>query len=78
VFFSSQGFDVQVVDGHDEIALEQALLKAAKPSRAKPVAILAKTVKGKGVSFMENNNSWHYTRLSPEAFGRAKSELGAV
>ena len=78
VFFTSLGFDVQVLDGHDENALEQAFLNAKKPSRAKPLAILAKTVKGKGVSFMEHNNSWHYTRLNSETFGRAKSELGAI
>ncbi len=78
VFFSSIGFEVQIIDGHDEHALEQALRRAKKPSQTKPLAILAKTVKGKGVSFMENNNSWHYTRLNNETFGAARAELAAT
>ncbi len=51
------GFDVQTVDGHSEEALTKALL-AAKASN-KPSAIIANTVKGKGISFMENNAGWH-------------------
>lgn len=78
VFFTSLGFDVQVLDGHDEVALERALLQVREPNRFKPLVIIAKTVKGKGVSFMENNNSWHYTRLSDETFGSAMSELAAI
>ena len=51
------GFEVQTVDGHSEEALTKALL-TAKASN-KPSAIIANTIKGKGISFMENNAGWH-------------------
>jgi transketolase len=40
--------------------------------------LIAKTVKGKGVSFMENDNIWHYTRLSEDAYHKALQELIGV
>jgi transketolase len=51
-------WEVQVVDGHDLAAVEKALA-AAQKTGGKPHMIIAKTVKGKGVSFMENNIAWH-------------------
>lgn len=51
------GFEVQTVDGHSEEELTKAFL-AAKASN-KPFAVIANTVKGKGISFMENNAGWH-------------------
>ncbi len=51
------GFDVEVVDGHSESELTDALLSAK--SAKKPCAIIANTIKGKGISFMENNAGWH-------------------
>jgi transketolase len=73
--FAAFGFETMELDGHDEIALDSALsmLKASKNGR--PKAIVAHTVKGKGVSFMENINLWHYTRLSAQTFAAAMAEL---
>lgn len=64
------GFEVRVVDGHDLVALDAALAPAQGP-----VAIVARTVKGKGVSFMEDDNRWHYTRLDADTFAAAMAEL---
>jgi transketolase len=74
--FSSFGFETLEVDGHDESAINEAIrqLWAAGPN--KPKALIARTVKGKGVSFMESINLWHYTRLDPQSFSEALSELG--
>lgn len=51
------GFDVYSVDGHSEDELTNAILSAKKSS--KPGAVIANTIKGKGISFMENNAGWH-------------------
>jgi transketolase len=69
------GFETGEVDGHDEAALDAAIRELwRRPSRA-PRALVAHTVKGKGVSFMEDDNRWHYTRLNPETYARAMGEL---
>jgi len=68
------GWHTMRVDGHDLGALEQAL-EAAK-SIQQPVCIVADTVKGKGVSFMENDNNWHYRIPTEEEVAQAKQELG--
>ena len=72
------GFIVHSVDGHDETAIDSALeqLKNSHPNQ--PKAIVAKTIKGKGVSFMEADNRWHYTRLNKETYQQAMLELEAV
>lgn len=71
----SFGFASAEVDGHDEQALEDTIngLVAAYPSR--PKAIVAKTVKGKGVSFMENDNQWHYRHLSAQDYAASIEAL---
>ena len=56
--FASFGWEAHVVDGHDPQALSEAI-DAAKLAVGKPSVIVAKTVKGKGVSFMENAVGWH-------------------
>jgi transketolase len=68
------------VDGHDESALDAVIRAALTDIAPQPGAIVAHTVKGKGVSFMEGDNRWHYTRLSPDSYTRALSELqdGAI
>jgi transketolase len=73
--FKAFGFDVQAANGHDETALHYAFnaLKAQKNGR--PKAIIAQTIKGKGVSFMEGNNIWHYTRLTPQTYADATREI---
>ncbi len=73
--FASFGFEAAVVDGHDETALHAALTRFCDGQDPRPKALIAKTVKGKGVSFMENNNAWHYSRLTDETFAQANREL---
>lgn len=73
--FSSFGFESLCIDGHDETAINDAVNKLWKSESPRPKAIIAKTIKGKGVSFMENNNIWHYTRLNPETYAEAVVEV---
>lgn len=73
--FASFGFDAVTVDGHDEDALDRAVTDLWGRSPGKPKALVARTVKGKGVPFMENNNIWHYTRLTAETYRDASLAL---
>ena len=68
------GFAVCTVDGHDFHALAGAF-KKARETKERPTVILAKTVKGKGVSFMENKASWHGSVPNAEQFALAMQEL---
>ncbi len=70
------GWHVIAVDGHN---FEQLLaaLDEAKTIKGKPTAIIARTVKGKGVSFMENNPEWHGKAPSKEQAQQALAEIGA-
>lgn len=70
--FAAFGFDALEIDGHDPEAIDAAL--SARPT--KPFAILARTVKGRGVSFAENNADWHANVLTGELYERAGRELG--
>lgn len=72
--FSAFGFDACECDGHDPDALKRELMRAGSAQR--PKVIVARTIKGKGISFMENDNAWHYTRVSAETLERALKELG--
>jgi len=76
--FSSFGFETLEVDGHDEIAIDQAIRQLWATSPNNPKALIVRTVKGKGVSFMESINLWHYTRLDEQSFAAAVSELGLL
>lgn len=69
------GLEVREVDGHDEAHLDAAITDLFRLESHRPKAIVARTVKGKGVSFMENDNRWHYTRLTAETYQRAMCEL---
>jgi transketolase len=69
------GFETREVNGHDEAALDAALQQLNKLDSPRPRAIVAKTVKGYGVSFMHDNNIWHYTRLTPDTYRAAMAEL---
>jgi transketolase len=73
--FASFGFEIASVDGHDELAINKAIAKLWASQSDNPKALIAKTVKGKGVSFMENNNIWHYTRLSEDSYHKALQEV---
>lgn len=75
--FAAFGFDAFSIDGHDEAAVDAAYAHASSKPNGKPKAIVATTVKGKGVSFMEHDNRWHYTRLTAETHTAAIAELDA-
>ena len=73
--FAAFGWDVRTVDGHDVDAVVE-VLNAAKADRSgKPHVIVAETVKGKGVSFMENQAGWHGTAPNAEQTAQALAEL---
>ncbi len=72
--FRSFGFEVINIDGHDMNQIINALNKA-KTVKGKPTAIVAKTVKGKGVSFMENVADWHGKAPKEEEYNLAMEEL---
>ena len=67
------GWQVQEIDGHNMREVRQALLKARQSK--KPTVIIAHTVRGKGVSFMENSEHWHAGAISPEQYEGAMKEL---
>lgn len=73
--FESFGFESLTLDGHDEDAIDRAIEQLWSSESSAPKALIAKTVKGKGVPFMENNNLWHYTRLSAETYALALAAL---
>ncbi len=74
--FVSFGFDVQVINGNDFEAIEAALTNA-REVKGMPSCIILKTVKGKGVSYMENNVSWHGAAPNKEQYEVAMAELEA-
>jgi transketolase len=69
------GWDATEIDGHDVGALAEAMQRVPNGS-GKPVALIAHTVKGKGVSFMEDDNNWHYRAPTAEEVVKARKELG--
>jgi transketolase len=70
----SFNWDVQTIDGHDYDAIEKALANAQKAD-GMPHAIIAKTIKGKGVSFMEGNIAWHGSAPKKEDADKAVQEI---
>ncbi len=75
--WQAAGWSAVDVDGHDVGALVN-LLRNVPDGSGKPVAIVAHTVKGKGVSFMENNNDWHYRSPNDADLQNARKELGLL
>ncbi|MBQ4325278.1 MAG: transketolase [Clostridia bacterium] len=69
------GWNVVMADAHDFDSLEAAFA-AARACKGKPTAIIARSVKGKGVSFMENKCEWHGTAPKEEQYRQAMAELG--
>ena len=68
------GLEVEVIDGHDLNQIEAALGRA-RQTKGKPYGIVLKTVKGKGVSYMENVGSWHGKAPDDRQFEQAMQEL---
>lgn len=67
------GWRALEMDGHDPYALRDTL--AAFGDEEKPTALIARTIKGKGVSFMEDDNNWHYRLLADQELVHARDEL---
>jgi len=74
--FEAFGWNVIVIDGHDFNQIEKAV-EEAKATKGKPTMVLCKTVKGKGVSFMENKAGWHGKAPNAEEYEQAVKELKA-
>ncbi|MGN0577395.1 MAG: transketolase [Ruminiclostridium sp.] len=74
--FAAFGWHVISIDGHDFDAIEKAFNEAETVAN-QPTVIIQKTVKGKGVSYMENNVAWHGTAPNEEQYNIAMSELKA-
>ena len=74
--FEAFGWNVITIDGHNYDEIKSAL-KKAKECKGRPTLILAKTVKGKGVSYMENQASWHGSAPNDEQYELAVKELNA-
>lgn len=74
--FKAFGWNVIEIDAHDFNAIEAAF-EAAKAHKGQPTAIIAKSTKGKGVSYMENQVSWHGAAPNAEQYEQAISELNA-
>ncbi|EKD99183.1 MAG: Transketolase central region [uncultured bacterium] len=73
--FRAFGFEVVEIDGHQHAAISAALRLRHE---SKPMAIIANTVKGKGISFMEGNADWHHGILTQSLFDTAMTELGGI
>ena len=74
--FAAFGWHVQCIDGHDLEQIEQAVLNAENDGR--PSVIICSTVKGKGISFMENVADWHGKAPDEKQFAVAREELYAA
>jgi transketolase len=73
--FESDGWQAEVIDGHD-VGAVLAALDRAKAAKGKPYAILARTIKGHGVSFLADKDHWHGKPLSKEQLAKALAEMG--
>lgn len=74
--WESFGWNVCSVDGHNISELYNAFVESNVEN--KPKAVIAHTIKGKGVSFMENNNEWHHNRLTKVHYDQALQEMGEI
>jgi transketolase len=73
--WESFGWRVTEIDGHNIQELYDAFSLRAGSPEGKPHVIIARTIKGKGVSFMENNAVWHHSRLSRDQYDSALAEI---
>ena len=75
--FRSFGWEVHEIDGHDHQQILN-VVKDVSEQKQIPTMVVAHTVKGKGVSFMEDDNNWHYRIPTTEEVRLAKAELGVA
>lgn len=73
--FNAFNFETLECDGHNISELTDCFEKLTKSADPRPKVLIARTIKGKGVSFMEDDNTWHYTRLNAETYEKAMKEL---
>ncbi len=76
--YAAFGWNVLAIDGHDMTQIVEALEKAKRNHDGRPTLVLAETVKGKGVSFMENLAGWHGKTPNREELDKALAELGVA
>ncbi len=76
--FEAFGFETVVIKGHNLTEIDNAFTQAVENRTGKPFIILAETVKGKGVSFLEDKDGWHGKALKKEDLEKALAELGEV
>ena len=74
--WGSFGWNVCAVDGHDISELHRAFVGCN--IKNEPKVVMARTIKGKGIPFMENDNAWHHNRLTKAHYDRAVQELDGV
>lgn len=74
--FRAFGFEVIEIDGHDLKTIDNAFRQAMNSEQGKPIAIIAKTIKGKGLSFLEDKEGWHGKALDEDQLKKALTELG--
>jgi transketolase len=72
--FEAFSWDVQCINGHDVIEIKNSVRKAGQ-NKGRPHVIVCKTTKGKGISYMENDNSWHKRVPTKEEMAKAQKEL---
>jgi transketolase len=75
--FKSFGWEVHEIDGHDHAQIANAVRGVTVDPRM-PTMVVAHTIKGKGVSFMEDDNNWHYRIPTAEEVRLARAELGVT
>lgn len=76
--FAAFDFDALTVDGHNRDAISLGFARLLAQCDGRPKAMVARTVKGKGVSYMENVNAWHYSRLDGALYDQALAELAVA
>jgi transketolase len=76
--FKGLDFETITIDGHNFYEIDKALEKATTNRTDKPIVIIAKTIKGKGVSFLENKEGWHGKALKKDELQKALYELGNI
>lgn len=76
--WESFGWEVLSIDGHNHLEIHKALNLSGHLERKKPLCIIANTVKGKGVDFMENSVDWHYKSPNDEQLNEAINQIEAL
>lgn len=75
--YDTFGWNVQEIDGHNISEIKDSFDNLPSPNSNIPSVIICHTVKGKGVSFMENNVNWHAGKMSEEQYNQAMQELSS-